>query len=129
MSTITSDIEQANERLSGLGEGIWSVIDRLSESASVQAVYGEPIEAYDRTIVPVARVGYGFGGGFGVSNEEQEGGEGGGGGGGVSATPLGVVEVTEEATRFVRFDDWKRLGLAACCGLIFGALLARRRKS
>lgn len=99
------------------------MLDLLSESASVEAVYGEPIEINDRTIVPVARVAYGFG----ASDEESDNGEVGSGGRGTSVTPLGVVEVTEETNWFDRFDDWKRLGLAAVCGLLFGALLARRK--
>lgn len=118
-----------NER-SGLGESIRSIVEDMGEHASVKAVYGDAIEVDGRTIVPVARVGYGFGGGFGRGSDESgDGGtgEGGGGGGGVSAKPVGVVEVDGDETRFVRFDDRRRAGLALLAGLVLGLLLGRRR--
>ena len=42
-----------------------SLADSLRESATVEKVYGEPIEAYGKTIIPVARIAYGLGRGFG----------------------------------------------------------------
>lgn len=99
----------------------------LRDSASVGRVYGEPIEIGRTTIVPVARVAYGFGGGFGSGGEEtDEAGHGGGGGGGMRAAPVGVVEVTDEGTRFVRFASWRRLVLAAGIGVVLGVLFGRR---
>ena len=112
-----------------VGETIKTTLDRLQESASVRSVYGDPIAAEGKTIIPVARIAYGFGGGFGSAEDDDEGGEGGeggGGGGGVSATPVGVVEVTEDETRFVRYTSWKRLALAVAAGVALGALLGRR---
>jgi uncharacterized spore protein YtfJ len=40
-----------------------SIIGRIGDSASVKSVFGEPITAQGRTIIPVARVCCGFGGG------------------------------------------------------------------
>jgi uncharacterized spore protein YtfJ len=37
--------------------------ESLGSSASLKAVFGEPIHAAGRTVVPVAKVSYGFGGG------------------------------------------------------------------
>ena len=48
-------------------EGFQSILDRLGNSASVKNVYGEPIVAEGKTIIPVAKVGYGFGGGSGMN--------------------------------------------------------------
>lgn len=104
-------------------DSIRSAIDELSENASVQRVYGDPIDVEGKTIIPVARAGYGFGGGFGSGPET---GEGGGGGGGVKTTPVGVIEITETETRFVRLRDWKRLLLAVGAGVALGVLLGRR---
>ena len=101
------------------------LIERIQDSASVERVYGDPITAEGRTLVPVARVAYGFGGGFG-SGDGDEDGEGGGVGGGVDARPLGVLEVTDAETRFVRFTDWRRTALAVGVGLVLGLLLGRR---
>jgi uncharacterized spore protein YtfJ len=39
--------------------------DSLLSNATVKSVYGDPVTFAERTIVPVARVAYGFGGGFG----------------------------------------------------------------
>lgn len=118
------------DRASGLGESIRSIVEDMGGHASVEAVYGDPIEVDGRTIVPVARVGYGFGGGFGRGSDESgDGGtgEGGGGGGGVSAKPVGAIEVDDDETRFVRFDDRRRAGLALLAGVALGLLLGRRR--
>ncbi len=43
-------------------ERIQSLAERLGERASVETVYGDPVSVGDRTVVPVASVGYGFGG-------------------------------------------------------------------
>jgi uncharacterized spore protein YtfJ len=40
-----------------------SIAEPLQSSATVKAVFGDAIPAQGRTIIPVARVGYGFGGG------------------------------------------------------------------
>ena len=64
---------------------------QIGESASVKKVFGEPIQAGDKVIMPVAQVAYGFGGGFGKGHFKgkaaikedsvnDETGEGGGGG-------------------------------------------------
>ncbi|MFC7133380.1 MULTISPECIES: spore germination protein GerW family protein [Salinibaculum] len=106
------------------------LVERIQDSASVDRVFGDPITAEGRTLVPVARVAYGFGGGFGSGDgdEDGEGGEGGGVGGGVDARPLGVLEVTDAETRFVRFTDWRRTALAVGVGLVLGLLLGRRTR-
>ncbi|MFB6154925.1 MAG: GerW family sporulation protein [Haloferacaceae archaeon] len=143
-------------------ESLASVVESLRESASAETVYGDPIVTDDRTVVPVARVAYGFGGGFGtggpVSDErdggaganvgvEREndrdesavtgadsdsdregsgtGGSGGGMGGGVTATPVGVVEITASGTRVVRFGETRRLLTVAAAAGLFGLLLGR----
>ncbi|HEV2445105.1 MAG TPA: spore germination protein GerW family protein [Candidatus Sulfopaludibacter sp.] len=106
--------------------------DRLATSASVRAVYGEPVVSGERTVVPVAKVCYAFGAGGGRGRHEGEGpvGGGGGGGGSVAAWPAGALEVTPGGTRFIPFHDFKLLGIALAAGFAMGAvaaLLARRR--
>lgn len=107
-----------------------SIRGPLENTADVRKVFGEPIKLEDRTIIPVARVAYGFGGGFG--SQQKPHGEaadrGGGGGGGVRAMPAGVVEVSAAGTRFVPITDCRRLAAAAAFGLFAGMLLGRRRK-
>jgi uncharacterized spore protein YtfJ len=109
-------------------------LDALAErlqTTGVRTVFGEPVSAEGRTIIPVARVAYGFGGGGGLSRNQaaespEMNGEGGGGGGGAHAVPAGVVEITPEGTRFLRFDDWRPLAAAAIVGFGLGAVLAKR---
>jgi uncharacterized spore protein YtfJ len=90
------------------------------------------IHVNGKTVVPVAKVAYGFGGGFGSGKDSADAdqqGEGGGGGGGVRAFPAGALEITDNATRFVPFTDPGRLVAAFAVGAVLGALiLARRRR-
>lgn len=67
--------------------------DRLGGSASVTAVYGEPVTADGVTVIPVARVAFGLGGGAGWGGDAG-GREGGGGGGGADARPVGYIEIS-----------------------------------
>jgi uncharacterized spore protein YtfJ len=114
--------------------------DSLLSNATVKSVYGDPVTFGDRTIVPVARVAYGFGGGFGSRLKPGQaaslsgdvtprapGDEAGGGGGGVAAMPLGVVEITPTRTRFIRFGEGRRLAAAVALGLAAGIWFGRRR--
>jgi uncharacterized spore protein YtfJ len=129
---------------------ITGIVDRLRDRAGVETVFGDPIEREGRTIVPVARVSYGFGGGWGSGggevdpDGEGEGeadhkaeaadldfefeagfGEGGGFGGGLSATPVGALEITDGGTRFVRFADRRRTAVALLAGIAVGLILGR----
>jgi uncharacterized spore protein YtfJ len=108
-----------------------SVPERLQTSAHVKTLYGEPIVAEGRTIVPVAKIAYGFGGGSRGTNDEHhlstDHADQGGGGGGVAAIPIGVVEVTEERTRFIAFDLTKKLAGALAIGLVLGMWIGRGR--
>jgi uncharacterized spore protein YtfJ len=104
-----------------------SMFEPLTRSASVKSVYGEAISANGKTIIPVARVAYGFGGGRGSKPGDSNPQEGEGGGGGVYAVPVGVLEVTETQTRFIALSDKRRLAGAALIGFCMGAWFARRR--
>jgi uncharacterized spore protein YtfJ len=70
----------------------------------------------------VAEVRYGFGAGGG--NRKDEAGEGGGGGGGVIMKPAGALEITSEGTRFIAFDDRRKLAAAMATGFALGVLVA-----
>ncbi len=82
-------------------EILQSMAERFASTASVKQVFGEPIERGGRTIVPVARVKYRLGAGYGGG--EQEGAAvdrplaagGGGGGGVVKAKAVGALEITQ----------------------------------
>ena len=106
--------------------------DKIVPSAHVKTVFGEPIAAEGKTIIPVAKIRYGFGGGMGSgpsrSGDEQRIGQGGGGGGGVMANPIGVVEVSAAGTHFVPIHSRKRLGALVFAGFVAGYLWSWRRR-
>ncbi len=92
-------IDRARDAASGPGDRfIESLVDRIGGRASVSAVFGEPIERDGLTVVPVARVRWAFGGGYGTGAPGRNAGfeseaSGSGGGGGASAEPLGYLEI------------------------------------
>jgi uncharacterized spore protein YtfJ len=96
----------------------------IQGKATVKTVFGEPMEVHGRTIVPVAKVRYGFGMGMGRAGRhdgekhnggehegKEHGGAGGGGGGGVSIRPLAVLEITDRETKITPIVDVTRVAL------------------
>jgi len=90
--------------------------------AGVKTVFGDPISANGKTIVPVAKVRCGFGGGSGRKEQDNE--EGFGGGGGFLGKPVGVIEITNEKTRFVPISsNWPivaAVAIGVCLGMLIG---------
>ena len=107
-----------------------SLKESILSQANVKAIYGEPIGAHGKTVIPVARIMYGYGAGAGTGGvgTSSARGEGGGGGGGVRAIPVGVIEVSDQQTRFVPITDRKRLAGAILAGIGLGMLLGWRRR-
>jgi uncharacterized spore protein YtfJ len=98
---------------------LFDSVEKVRETAHWRAAFGEPQVFEDKTVIPVARVGYtfglGFGSGTGPTGEDGHpapGGEGGGGVGGASAKPLGVVVVTSESVYFEETVDASKIVLA-----------------
>jgi uncharacterized spore protein YtfJ len=102
-------------------ELLQTMSDAFASTASVRNVYGDPVTVGARTVIPMAQVRYGFGGGGGKKN----GSEGGGGGGGMIAKPTGVLEITPEVTRFIPFEDKRKLITALATGFALGALIVK----
>ena len=73
------------------------LIEAIGGSAGSHAVFAKPVERGGVTVIPVARVRWGAGGGRGWSPEQ---GDGSGGGGGAVANPVGYIEVTAEGSVF-----------------------------
>lgn len=123
---------------------IEKIATNLEQSASVRNVFGEPVVAGGKTIIPVATLSYGFGGGFGrglrkggkknspsevppdASNSD---GTGAGGGGGLRATPCGVYEITPAETRFLPANPYRTFLLGIVAGLALKLLLFPHRRN
>ncbi len=73
-------------------------------SVQAQSVYGQPVEREGITVIPVARVVYGFGGGGGV-NPREGGEQGEGGGGGGQVRPVGFISVRGGSAEFRSIPD------------------------
>ena len=114
--------------------GSLAILQSLKESvlgqADVKAIYGQPITAHEKTLVPVAKImfAYGAGAGSGGMGNDNPRGEGGGGGGGVRAVPVGVFEVGPQGTRFVPITDLRKLAGALVAGMAVGMWLGWRRR-
>lgn len=100
-------------------EDIFAAVEDMREKASVGAVFGEPVEVGERTIIPVADIKYGFGLGYGEgppTNEEAEepaaSGRGGGAGGGIAARPVAVLEISDAGVTVKPVMDEGRIALA-----------------
>jgi uncharacterized spore protein YtfJ len=110
-----------------------NVVDRLQTSAGVKTVFGDPVSAEGKTIIPVARVRYGFGAGGGSAsrpgtepgNDDQQEDVGGGGGGGVEVTPVGFIEITPGETRYISFEERRRIVRTLVIGVLVALFLLR----
>lgn len=116
-------------------ERMLDTFGELREKANVKACFGEPVTVEGRTVIPVAKVGYGFGmgAGQGPSATINEGGpemevkEGGsGGGGGIASSPLAVVEVTAQGARVEPIIDEERVVIASLLVAAWGVFWLAR---
>jgi uncharacterized spore protein YtfJ len=96
----------------------------IQTNANARQIFGDPIERNGATIIPVARVQWGFGGGgLGHGSSER-----GGGGGGARATAIGYIEVREGSSEFKPIydpGDTATLLLAGLAGVLLGVLIGK----
>jgi uncharacterized spore protein YtfJ len=108
-----------------------AMADKFSITADVKHVFGEPIQANGRTVVPLARVRYGMGAGSGGASKgegSQQVDGGGGGGGGVNASPAGVLEISDNGVQFIYFCDIRRFAAAVAAGFLLGFVFRGGRR-
>ncbi|WP_101841878.1 hypothetical protein [Halobacillus sp. Marseille-P3879] len=113
------------------GSPVRSIFDKFSREKEAGLVYGEPIAAGAKKVLPVAKASYHVGGGGGTShgNEHHPASDGEGGGGSIRVKPLGIYEITEERTTYLPAYDVNRMVLIAA--LLTGGLawcFSRKRK-
>jgi uncharacterized spore protein YtfJ len=89
------------------GAIVEKLAERLRGAANAAAVYGTPVVRDGVTVIPVAKVRWGFGGGGGTGTTpgDKGSGSGEGGGGGVLATPMGYIEMRDGSTEFRQIND------------------------
>src|SRR5438552_18574922 len=107
-------------------------LTNLPDQLGSSACFGMPVERDGHTLIPVARVSFGYGLGFGRGSGSNghagldgrgEGGEGegGGGGGGGSSTPVAVIDVSEGRVEVQPIVDSTRI---ATTSMMIGAWIS-----
>ena len=134
----TADLEQVMDVVE-------ATLDRFLDAASVDMVFGEPIEYGNSLIIPSAELvaGLGFGVGSGSSSRPKEelkageeqredknaGGSGGGGGGKILSRPVAVIVASPDGVVVKPVIDTTKIALAAltAAGFMFGMFVRMRR--
>ncbi len=118
MDNLESAMREAEESMRGMNDIPSMLADRVGSRASARAVFGDPVERDGVTVIPVARVRWGFGGGGGRGGHEKDEGEGSGGGGGASASPAGYIQIADGAAEF------RRIGFPVSPGTMIAGAVA-----
>lgn len=108
-----------------------SISETLRSSATVQKVYGDPVSVEGKTIIPVAKLRYGFGAGRGSKKKktgEPEDNQAsqdnsGGGGGGVVVVPVGYIEVNDKSSEYIPINGSRKLIGFLAGGFLLGMLI------
>ena len=85
-----------------LDDTLDELLRRFGADARAKAVFGDPVEHDGIQVIPVARVGWGFG--AGRRGDKRRSSKGLGAGLGVS--PVGYIEITDGATHFRPIRPW-----------------------
>ena len=111
-----------------VSDTINKITDRLQAAATAKTVYGEPLLIEGKTLIPVAKVRYGFGAGSaGDADENPDG--GGGGGGGVEISPIGVIEITPGETKYISLEGPRAFIKYALVAMAIIALIVGLRQA
>lgn len=100
-------------------------ITSIPDQLGAGACFGTPVERLGHTVIPAARVSFGYGLGFGRGSGGKDlpssnghmgadggEGEGGGGGGGGNSTPVAIIHIKEESVMVEPIIDHTRVSLA-----------------
>jgi uncharacterized spore protein YtfJ len=114
----------------------------IPKELGASACFGEAVERDGHTLIPVARVNFGYGLGFGggsdthvgpstngVEDAGAEGGGGGGGGGGGSSTPVAIIDISDRGVEIKAIEDKTRIiigGLMLAAWNVFWLSLTAR---
>ena len=121
------------------------IAELFERNLSIRHVYAEPVHHGDLTVIPVAKVAFGFGAGVGRRARPRRRGQDTasthtsdvdgptnpdsmGGGGGARLTPLGALEVGPRGTRFIHFSQLPQMLGMLAVGVSAGLLFAGKRQ-
>lgn len=133
-------------------EVLTKIFDKLKHYGGVELSFGNPQTLNDLTIIPVARVAYGFGGGSGSSSKKKKKEKvhtidetseemieaapadkpkpenfGTGVGGGMQTTPLGIFVFKGEKVRFLPVFSFRETALTASVIILLLWKIFRKR--
>ncbi|MEA1903730.1 MAG: spore germination protein GerW family protein [Actinomycetota bacterium] len=101
------------------------------DTLTVKTVFGEPYQSNGVTLIPVAAVRGGVGGGEGEATETTPGGSG--GGMGMSARPVGAYQITGDEIVWIPAADVTRViimgQIVAIVALLVARSILRRRRT
>jgi uncharacterized spore protein YtfJ len=101
--------------------------ERIGQVVNGRLIYGDPIERDGTTVIPVARVRFGFGGGSGRKDAEGRGGAG----GGAQIAPVGFIVMSPRGAIFRRISRRMPvlpLAAIAVIGLVVARFAGRRAR-
>ena len=100
-------------------ERIFAEFGEARKQASVDAVFGAPIESNGHVVIPIASTlyGYGFGGGISEKPDVARSNMGGGGGGGYRTHPSAIAVIEADGVRIKPIENTERIALA---GILMG---------
>jgi uncharacterized spore protein YtfJ len=105
---------------------IEAVVDRIGGGEFGTAkVFGDPVEREGVTVIPVAAVRMGFGGGTRSDPGKRHDGEGAGGGGAITAA--GYIELKQGTSRFVPVLRPERMAAMLLGAVLAGMMIGSRR--
>jgi len=121
------------------------IAELFERNLNIRHVYAEPVQHGDVTVIPVAKVAFGFGAGVGRRARPRRRGQANasdetsetngrtnpdsmGGGGGARLTPFGALEVGPQGTRFIHFSQLPQMLGILALGIGTGLAVAGRRR-
>jgi uncharacterized spore protein YtfJ len=100
-------------------ERMFAEFGETRKQASVDAVFGTPVESNGHVVIPIASTiyGYGFGGGMNERKETASSHAGGGGGSGYRTRPAAIAVIEPDGVHIKTIENSERIAIA---GILMG---------
>ena len=85
----------------GISEIFDSILGKLETMAQAKTVLGDPVSVGDKTVIPVVKIGLGFGAGGADVGEDNKKVNSGGGGAGLGINPVGFIVIEGDKVAFL----------------------------